>query len=138
MQNAFVEWDDSFLVGNRIIDEQHMELVKMANEFYANCQAGGVIAKVSFLNTLKGAVHYVKTHFSTEEEIMQKIQFPDFEIHKKRHDEFVSEVQEQAKMFENEDNPNPAKFVKYLMDWVVEHIAAMDKKYVPYIARLEQ
>ncbi|MDR2477591.1 MAG: bacteriohemerythrin [Treponema sp.] len=136
MANELVAWNDEFLVGNEKIDAQHKELVSMTNEFYAGCQMGGLMAKVFFMKTIQGALHYVKTHFSTEEDIMQKASYPDFHIHKQQHENFVDAVTRQVQVFEKEDNPDPAGFVKYLMNWVLHHIAESDKKYMPYIARL--
>jgi hemerythrin len=136
MANELVAWSDDFLVGNATIDFQHKELVRMTNEFYAGCQMGGVMAKVYFMKTIQGAVHYVRTHFSTEEELMQKAAYPGYDTHKKMHDDFVHKVTQQIQLFEKEDNPDPAGFVKYLMDWVLQHIADADKKYMPYIAKL--
>ena len=138
MADELVTLDDSFLVGHEVIDAQHKELVRMTNEFYAGVQMGGLIAKMFFMKTIQGAVQYVKTHFAAEEEIMQKIGYPFFEEHKKRHEDFVAAVARQVQVFEKEDNPDPAGFVRYLMDWVLQHIADMDKKYAPYIAKLEQ
>lgn len=138
MADELVAWSDDFLVGNEQIDAQHKELVTMTNEFYAGCQMGGVMAKVYFMKTIQGAVRYVKTHFATEEEFMQKVNYPDFDIHRKQHEDFVAEVTTQIQVFEKEDNPDPADFVKYLMDWVMQHIADSDKKYMPYLAGLDQ
>ena len=136
MANELVAWCDDFMVGNRQIDAQHKELVRMTNEFYAGVQMGGVMAKVYFMKTIQGAVQYVKTHFATEEEIMQKVAYPLFAEHKQQHEDFVAEVAQQVQIFEKEDNPDPAGFVKYLMDWVLQHIADSDKKYAPYITKL--
>ncbi|MCL2069374.1 MAG: bacteriohemerythrin [Treponema sp.] len=136
MANELVTWSDDFLVGETSIDDQHKELVRMTNEFYAGVQMGGVMAKVYFLQTIKGAVQYVQTHFANEEDKMQKVGFPQFAEHKKQHEDFVAKVSQQIKIFEKEDNPDPAGFVKYLMDWVLKHIAESDKKYSPYMAKL--
>ena len=136
MADELVTWSDDFLVHNATIDEQHKSLVKTANEFYVHCQEGGILAKVYFLETIKSTLHYVKTHFSTEEEIMQKANYPEFAEHKKQHEDFILHVQEQIKNFENHDNPDPAGFVKILADWILKHIAASDKSYIPYIAKL--
>ncbi|GHV93702.1 hemerythrin [Spirochaetia bacterium] len=138
MADELVAWSDDFSVGNSTIDEQHKELVRMTNEFYAGCQMGGVMAKVYFLKTIQGAVRYVRTHFSTEEEIMQKANYPGFDAHKQQHENFVAEVTQQVQLFEHDDNPDPAEFVKYLMNWVLQHIANVDKQYMPFIAQLEQ
>jgi hemerythrin len=99
---------------------------------------GGVMAKVYFLKTIQGAVHYVRTHFSTEEGYMQKAGYPDLDAHKKQHEDFVAAVTEQVRFFEHEDTPDPAGFVKFLMDWIMNHIANSDKKYIPFFAKLEQ
>ncbi|MDR0585138.1 MAG: bacteriohemerythrin [Treponema sp.] len=138
MADELVAWSDDFLVGNSVIDRQHKELVRLTNEFWAGCQMGGVMAKVYFLQTIQGTVLYVKTHFSTEEELMRKANYPDFDAHKKQHEDFVAEVTRQIQFFEKEDNPNPSKFVEYLMNWILKHVADSDKKYMPYIAKLEQ
>ncbi|MDR2552297.1 MAG: bacteriohemerythrin [Treponema sp.] len=137
MPDTLVEWSDDFLVGNAQIDEQHRELVRITNDFWAGCQTGGIIAKVSFLNTIQGAVHYMKTHFAAEEAIMQRAGYPGYGDHKKQHENFVAEVLRQANRFEEEDNPNPGKFSEFLMDWIVGHIARSDKQYIPFIAGLE-
>ena len=116
MADELVAWNDNFLVGHEKIDEQHKELVRMANEFYAGVQMGGVVAKVFFMKTIQGAVQYVKTHFATEEDIMQKSEYPLFEEHKGQHENFVAEVAQNVQAFETEDYPDPAGFVKYLVE----------------------
>ena len=136
MADELVAWSDSFLVGHEKIDAQHKELVRMTNEFYAGVQMGGVLAKVFFMKTIQGAVLYVKTHFATEEGIMQQTEYPLIAEHKKQHEDFIAEVAQQVQVLEKEDNPNPAGFVKYLMDWVLHHIAESDKKLSHYIAEL--
>jgi hemerythrin len=137
MPDTLVDWNDDFSVGNLQIDAQHKELVKMTNDFYAGCQQGGIIAKVHFMKTIQKALQYIKTHFATEEEIMERVRYPEYEVHKRQHEDFIAEVRGQIAVFETEDNPNPSGFVQYLMNWVLQHIADSDKKYVPYIARLD-
>ena len=136
MADELVPWSDDFLVGHESIDLQHKELVKLTNEFYAGVQMGGVLAKVFFLQTIQGAVQYIKTHFKTEEDIMEKIEFPLFQEHKKLHEEFITEVTREIQAFEKQDTPDPAGFVKYLMNWVLNHVANSDKKITPYLVKI--
>ena len=138
MADELIAWSDDFLVHNKTIDEQHKGLVKMTNEFYASCKMGGILARVHFFQTIKATLQYVKTHFSSEEEIMQKANYPELDVHKEEHEDFVARVYEQLRIFESHDNYDPAGFIKLLMDWVIQHIASTDKKYIPYIAKLEQ
>ena len=138
MKKELVTWSDDYIVGNETIDGQHRELVRLTNEFYRGVQMGGVMAKVYFLQTIKGAVNYVKTHFVSEEDIMQKINYPLYNEHKKQHEDFIIHLTQQIRVFENDDNPDPAGFVKYLMNWILQHIADSDKKYMPYLEKLKQ
>ena len=137
MDDELVPWDESLMVNNEVIDGQHRELVAMTNKFYAGVKMGGMIARAYFLQTIKGTVNYIKTHFADEEEIMQKIEFPLYEEHKKLHENFIAEVREQARAFENDVDPDPAGFVIFLMNWILQHIANSDKKYVPYLNNLK-
>ena len=135
MANELVTWSDDFLIGDEKIDGQHKELVRMTNDFYAGVQMGGMVAKVFFMKTIQGAVQYVKTHFATEEAFMQKVDYPLAAEHKEQHENFVTEVAQQVQVLEKEDNPDPAGFVKYLMNWILNHIAESDKKYTSYIEK---
>jgi hemerythrin len=123
-------------VGNKTIDDQHKELVKLTNEFYKDCKTNG-LAKAYFIKTIQGAVNYIKTHFSTEEEILRKVEYPVYDIHKKMHEDFIVKVVEQVHMLGKKDNPDPVGFVRFLMEWVVKHIAHADKLYTPYLVKLE-
>ena len=67
---------------------------------------------------------------------MQKINFPFFEEHKKQHEAFIAQVTSEVQNFEKEALPDHAGFVKYLMNWILNHIANSDKKITPYLAAL--
>ena len=136
MANELIAWDDKFLIGEETIDAQHKELVRLTNEFYDGVQMGGLLAKVFFMQTVKGAVHYIKTHFVTEEGIMEKADYPFLEEHKKQHEAFVNEVAVQIKAIETRDNPDSASFVKFLMNWVLNHIAHSDKGFSAYLEKM--
>ena len=138
MADELIAWSDDFSVCNEVIDRQHKGLITMTNEFYAGCQRNEYLVKVYFLKTLQGAVNYAKTHFVAEEEVMRRADYPDLAAHKVEHDNFSVHVMEQVKIFENEPNPDPASFVKMLMDWILHHVAECDKKYAPYIVKLDQ
>jgi hemerythrin len=107
----------------------------MTNELIQGCKRGNVIADVVFMKTIRKAVEYALTHFSTEEKYMQQVNYPDFAAHKKEHEAFVAEVVKQVKAFEENQN-DPDVLVGFLKDWLMNHIAVSDKKYSPYLAGL--
>jgi hemerythrin len=137
-ESSIVEWDDSYSVGVELIDSQHKELVRMTNELFAGCQKGDAAAEIYFMKTVQGAVKYVKTHFSTEEIIMERLKYPNFIVHKKEHENFVAKVLKEVKAFESAKNFVPLDFARYLQDWVLTHIAKSDKQYGVFFGELRK
>jgi hemerythrin len=138
VNNTIVVWHNSYSVGIPLIDEQHKELINLTNKLYASCIAGREYSKVSFMQTIHSAVDYIGYHFSTEEKVMERINYPDFSAHKKEHTDFVREVLGQVEDFKSGRNFAPNAFVHYLKDWVLTHIAVCDKKLGDYLIKLKK
>ena len=134
MTAVLVEWSDDFSVKNKLIDAQHKELLRFTNELYEACQTGGFSERISFIRTVQNAVNYTKEHFSTEEKLMRQTNYPEYARHKSEHDMFVAEVLKQIKQLDDLQHIHGESFVHFLKDWVLNHIAVSDKKYIPYIA----
>ncbi|MDR2404384.1 MAG: bacteriohemerythrin [Spirochaetaceae bacterium] len=133
-----VAWDDRYSVGIRLIDEQHKELVNLTNALYAGCLAGDEAAQKYFLETIHGTVDYVKYHFAAEEKILKNIKYPSIGDHKKQHEGFVKQIFDDVKSFEEGKKFVPNVFVRYLKDWILTHIAVVDRKYAEYILNLKK
>ncbi|MCL1994314.1 MAG: bacteriohemerythrin [Spirochaetes bacterium] len=133
----FMVWKAQYSVGVQLIDEQHKELVKMTNILYEDCaKYGKDIAYASFKVTIKAAVEYVTKHFATEEQIMERIAYPDFAKHKAEHQEFVKQVLADIKKFEEGRAFVPNTFVHFLHDWILSHIAMTDKALGKYLVAM--
>ncbi|MDR0723146.1 MAG: bacteriohemerythrin [Treponema sp.] len=133
-----VEWDDRYLVGIPLVDEQHKELITMTNTLYQGCLEGDAKAKIYFMQAIHSTVDYVKYHFSAEEKILERINYPDIGEHKREHEGFIRHIFEQVKSFEGGRKFVPNDFVRYLKDWILAHIALSDKKYAQYIINLKK
>jgi hemerythrin len=131
-----VSWNNSYSVGVPLIDEQHKGLIEATNELFVNCLRGGEAAEMYFMKTIQGAVKYVKTHFTTEEVIMERLKYPEFAVHKKEHEDFVAEVLKQVNAFVEAKTFTPLDFAQYLRTWVLTHIAKSDKRYAAYFDSL--
>ncbi|MDR1128795.1 MAG: bacteriohemerythrin [Treponema sp.] len=133
-----VKWDDAYSVGVKLIDDQHKELIRMTNELSLGCQKGGSEAEIYFMKVIQGAVKYVKTHFTTEEIIMDRLKYPEYLEHKKQHEEFVAEVLKDVKAFEAGGKLVPLEFAQFLQKWVLNHIAKSDKRWGNFFAELRK
>ena len=133
-----VQWHGSYSVGMKLVDEQHMELIKLTNKLFANCLAGQQKIRATFIQTIREAVDYVGYHFSTEEKIMERVNYPGFAEHKKQHGDFVREVLTKVEEFNAGKPRAPLTFVYFLRDWVLHHIAVSDKKMGDYVLALSR
>jgi hemerythrin len=85
---------------------------------------------------IQKAIQYVKVHFQTEEKIMIHTNFPGFAEHKKAHDSFVLAVVDNVRDFEAGKRLTLHDFTKFLKEWILTHIAIMDKQYFAYFKRI--
>ncbi|MDR1279097.1 MAG: bacteriohemerythrin [Treponema sp.] len=128
-----VEWDDRYTVGVQMIDEQHKELFSMINNFYPGCLKEGEKANIHFKLMVYGFINYIKYHFDTEEQFLERLKYPDSMAHKRQHDEFIRVILEKMEKVELGQPVSFKNFTRYIRDWLVTHITLIDKKYATYI-----
>ena len=122
------------VLGIPIIDSQHKELVVLANELNYKClRHNKDTVKEGFVCAVRGSINYVKVHFSTEEKIMERVGFPGLEQHKLQHQGFIAKILEEIEGLESGHALAPNRFVIFLKDWVLSHIAISDKEMVDYV-----
>ena len=133
-----IKWDDQYSVGVKLIDEQHQQLMVLTNALYEACNHGGEEMNSKFKMAARMAVEYVVVHFSTEEELMEKINYPDMEAHKREHKKFAKTVLDTVKQFEEGGIYAPHAFVRFLRNWIFQHIALVDKRLGTYYMQAEE
>ena len=129
----FVQWEERYSVGVPSIDDQHKKLIGFTNTLFSACQEGPEAAGSVFRKTLKEVVAYVKEHFTHEETLLQNNGYPDFPAHKKEHEQFVFRVLEEVAAFESGKKFVPNHFVRFLREWLLQHIAVSDHNYSDFL-----
>jgi len=132
--NDIVVWDDKYATGIQLIDSQHKELFSLTNELFHACLGREEALEGVFKETMERMVAYVRFHFGAEQELLQRIKYPDYQEHKKQHDTLTREIIESVKEYEYGKKFVPNQFVRTLRDWILSHIAHYDKLYAAYIA----
>jgi len=115
-------WEDCYSVGNPKLDEQHKKIFELASRLPEEVD---VIETRSLINQLN---KYVLDHFSHEEELMQKIDFPLLAEHKLLHEKFISELNAISSQPINTDL-SLHRFKMFIFNWLVDHIMYEDNKY---------
>jgi hemerythrin len=102
-----------------------------------NHATGNSIQEHDYFNiVIQEVVKYVKVHFATEEKIMIATKFSGYPEHKKAHDSFVLAVVENINDYKAGKRLTLSAFTKFLKDWILSHIAMMDKQYFEYFKKI--
>jgi hemerythrin len=129
-----VVWEEKYSTGIALIDNQHKELISITNELFNACRGGEEALKSIFKETMGRMVEYVRFHFGAEQELMQRINYPEYQEHKKQHDEMIRNILDAVKGYNDGRKFVPNMFVRTLRDWILSHIAFYDKRYAFYIS----
>lgn len=122
---ALIVWDGSLTVGVTAIDSDHQRLVAYVNQLHEAMQAGRGRDVVG--GVLKRLLDYTRTHFATEERLMQLHGYPHAEPHRIQHQTLVKEVVELERRFADGEAALTMKVMTMLKDWLSHHIQGSDK-----------
>ena len=134
-KNTFLEkhyaWKPAYSVKIARMDEDHQKLFALMMEMYTalNKTRGNDEAK-RVLGELK---EYTLTHFSREEELMKKHNYPDFESHLAQHEAIKKKINEFEGEFDSSSTEVSKDVLRYLQDWLVNHIQGTDKQYSEFL-----
>lgn len=131
-------WDKSLETGNIIIDNQHKSIIESINNLLDACSQGKGRSEVE--NTLKFLQDYVGKHFSDEERLQLKSNYPDYKAHREKHEAFTKTVSEIAEEF-NKSGASiqlVAKVNSSVAGWLISHIKSEDKKVAAHIKASSQ
>ena len=126
---ALMVWDDKYTVNVSEVDGQHQEIFRLVNALDdALSEDRSVIGE-----KLNALVSFVVNHFATEEKYMQETGFPNYEAHKKMHDDLVEQVAAIQTKFNNGEAEITSDITAFVRDWLYQHIPNIDKQYGPYL-----
>jgi hemerythrin len=135
-KSELIKWSHSLSCGIKLIDDQHKGLVDLLNDMFNHVTGDEEEERKYFSRVIQEAVKYVKVHFATEEKIMLATKFHGYAEHKKAHDHFVLTVVDKIREYQDEKRISLSSFTKFLKEWVLSHVAVMDKQYFDYFRKL--
>lgn len=125
-------WTESLTLFNNTIDNQHKRLFDLVNEvidvdlIYPRTER--------FAQILSKLTDYGLEHFEHEEALMQKLNYPKFNEHKKDHLNYVYEISMFNLNFRGVNSTDPKVVLKFIRDWWYNHILSMDLHFGKYIS----
>lgn len=128
---AFV-WTKELETGHTLIDNEHKQLVKAADDLVTACSQGKGRQEIG--NALEFLSNYTKTHFAHEEELQVRCKYPDCVVHKNWHQSFIKEIESVAAKLKVEGaNIALVAEVNTKISQLITHIKTFDLKLAQFI-----
>jgi hemerythrin len=129
-RNVLLSWQDDFNVGINAVDDQHRRLVELINVLWEATIYGASVE--TLLKHIDELERYTGYHFADEEAAMAAAGYPDLESHRDAHKGFIMRVaKERHRVVQN--GYVALDLVRFLQEWLIEHIAGLDKRYAQYV-----
>ncbi|RPF42188.1 hemerythrin [Hydrogenoanaerobacterium saccharovorans] len=130
-------WTPDLSVGVEAIDKQHIIWFEKANQLFEAGKSGKARDFISQM--LAFLDDYTKLHFRDEEKYMQQINYPEYQVQKKLHTDFIAKLDKLKKDYE-QSGGNIVVIInanQMVVDWLVQHISTQDKKIGVYAKSLK-
>ncbi len=140
-----IAWNDSLIIDNGVIDEDHKVLIKLIGEVLDavhNSEEKDVI--VHKLNVIR---MFALQHFSREEKLQESAGFPDCEKHKSVHsilmDELIFNIKKIISGYSSMDGADEVRvryqaIEKFMNKWLIMHIMVEDTNMKPYVEAMRK
>lgn len=132
-----VEWTADLESGIDVLDAQHRKYFNLLNDFLRKAsESSSTPEKVLDLaKTFDFLRQYAVEHFSTEQQIMERAEYPDAELHEEEHLYFLNHVGELYRQLKTKGYSSTlAREVNYYtIEWFITHIRLTDMKLVEFL-----
>jgi hemerythrin-like metal-binding protein len=120
-------WSEAYALNLPEIDSQHKVLIDLLNAAWESIgsRADAAVA----LAIVRDLERYARTHFAAEEVFMRALGYPHLDLHKQAHDAFVGCIEAERAAVEAGAATLSIELVRFLKDWLVDHILGADKDY---------
>lgn len=130
---ALLSWSDAYAIGNALIDSEHRELFRLVNAFHDHWQEKRDQRSIAPL--LNQLVAYAEMHFQHEEGIMGDAGYPKLPEHRRGHEAMVDTIFRLCKALEQGDERVEMDTVKFIKNWLLDHIVSNDYLFRDFLAR---
>lgn len=128
---AFFDWNEKYCVKIEKLDGHHRKLLAMLEEFYRG--VSGKSSQGTLLELIRKLEDYSIYHFTTEETLMQKYDFPGLKKHRQEHEAFIKKIGDYRARFESGKMIIGMDITQFVKNWLINHILKTDMAYSKYL-----
>ena len=129
-------WDESLIIGNKEIDDDHKKLIDMVGLVEQALESD--VEPDELTRILHDLDNFTVEHFRREERIMQQINYPGFQQHFKEHKDLIARFTalkndiiinlKKRQHFEESE-----ALIDMLRHWLIDHVINEDRLIKPYL-----
>ena len=125
-------WDEKLATGIRVLDKDHKGLFETVARLERQHLEGR--GEEHIAATISSLLLCTVEHFEREERFLWKAGYPRFQDHKALHDRFRETVMALQELYlANPGGIDLIRVIKFLSEWLSEHISQEDADFVPYV-----
>lgn len=131
---ASLKWSSKFLLNIDDMDDEHLQIVSIINQLVDLVNKKKVKEMEACLDNL---LSVSTNHFAHEEQFMQKINYPDFNSHKRIHEAILKQLGEHRSQFGTPEF-DASRFIRFVQNWLLSHILGVDMQYAEHFSNNKQ
>ena len=131
-----IAWNDRYLIGIPMIDNQHKYLLQLLNTLYADYASNQDTEYLAAL--FDNLIAYASYHFALEERWMIGQQYPLLPEHKKEHATFSAQVKQMQLEYGENGKDVSLQAITFLYHWLTDHIQGSDFNFGCFIRRKDE
>jgi hemerythrin len=122
--STHVHWTKDLEIGHDLIDADHQHIFEIVNRLQAEIAEDPDYSIVG--EVLVELIEHTGGHFMREEALMQAIQFPAYEAHKREHCLLMEKVNSLHRKFMNSRSSLSGEVAAFLENGMIRHIMKSD------------
>ena len=127
----FAEWTGELSIGIEEIDNDHKYLFDLVNNLHEVIAEDGELADIG--RVLGRLAEYAAAHFTREEWVMQRYDYPHREAHVLLHSQLLDRLAVLIHELEVGNRAVSTHTVEFLRSWAMDHIAGHDKDLAEFL-----
>lgn len=134
------QWDDCFVTGLGVVDEQHHVLVDIINRFGDMLSKPDGSSRDDIERVFAELADYARFHFGEEEATMRSAGIDERHVreHCAAHARFLADVTEMHAAPEHADRESASKLLAFLTSWLACHILDTDQKMTRLLTAIKE
>lgn len=132
----FLIWRKDWLLGQELLDEQHLKLAEAMNELHHFVMSNDPrhhAGMDKIYQWLVDLMEMTRRHIEDEEELMRAHGYPEFSEHHREHVLLLAELRDCIREIETGTKPFSMETLTALKHWQIDHVLNSDREFVDYL-----